>query len=360
MIPRVSEHIQANGPMTFDVFMEMCLYDPDGGFFSAGAVRPGERGDFVTSPEISPAFGALVGRWVALRLPQQSDPDWAVVEIGAGSGSLIAQMVLSLDAATPVYAVERSEAARAVISDTVAGVHVVPDIDHITSSHVVVVMNEVLDNVPAALVRRTVDGWVEVSVGADAEGLKLTDTPIRTAVAAWADEYLGPMDVGSVATVQLAAGALIETILDRYDGVSLCIIDYGGTAVELADRTPNNVVRTYRHQRTGFDYLLHPGETDITVDVNLDALEAVGVRHGASVRSMSQRDFLVELGASDMIEDLQKQERLLASESDVMGQLRSRSEAVGVSALIDPTGFGAFKVVTIDREPRGRAGASYP
>jgi NADH dehydrogenase [ubiquinone] 1 alpha subcomplex assembly factor 7 len=358
MISRVSEYIQANGPMTFDVFMEMCLYDPDSGFFSAGAVRPGERGDFVTSPEISPAFGVLLGRWAAMGLPATHDPGWAVVEVGAGSGSLIRQLVNGLDAGTAAYAVERSDAARLEIAKAVPSVQVVPDIDHIAAQHIVVVLNEVLDNIPASLVRRVGDGWDEIVIGLDGEELHLVDQPARPDVRLWATEHLGSMPDGSIATVQLTANALMESILNRFDGVSMCVIDYGGTTKELSSRTSLNVVRTYRHQRTGFDYLLHPGETDITVDVNIDALSVLGRQHGARVRSMSQSEFLKELGALELIDDLRSVEQQHASDGDVMGQLKARSEALGISALIDPNGFGSFNVVTFDREPRGRPPAS--
>jgi SAM-dependent MidA family methyltransferase len=358
MISRVSDHIQANGPMTFDVFMEVCLYDPDHGFFSAGAVRPGERGDFVTSPEISPAFGTLLGRWVAMGLPANPDSDWAGVEVGAGSGRLIGQLVAHTDSTTTVYAVERSGAARDAIAESVPAVSVVPDIDHVAASHVIVVLNEVLDNAPASLVRRREEGWVEVTIDVRGEDLVLTERRARPDVDTWANEHLGSLAVGSIATVQISAGDLIDTILNRYDGVSMCVIDYGGTTDELASRTSKDVVRTYRHQRTGFDYLLHPGETDITVDVNIDALATLGRQNGAMVTVKSQREFLIDLGATDLIDDLRLKEYRLAASGDVMGQLNARSDAIGVEALIDPNGFGSFRVVTFDREPRGRVGAS--
>ncbi len=354
MIPQLIRHIQANGPMPFDAFMERCLYDPEHGFFSAGAVRPGERGDFVTSPEISPAFGQLIGRWVAGRLARQPEREVAVVEIGSGSGSLIGQLDNACESATPLYAVERSEAARDLIRDVVPGVTVVSDIGEIRATNVVVVMNEVLDNMPAALVRRTKDGWVEVAVSVDdSESLELVGIPPRTAVEQWADEHLGPIGIGGVATVQIAAQELVARLLTDFEAVSVCIVDYGGSTAELADRTDRTIVRTYRHQHTGFDYLRHPGETDITVDVNTDALVATAHHHGASVTTMTQRHFLNDLGAEDLIAEFRKLEAELARRGDVMGQLTARSDALGVSTLVDKHGFGSFKVVTIDREPAG-------
>lgn len=345
--------------MTFDVFMEMCLYDPDHGFFSAGAVRPGEKGDFVTSPEISPAFGALLGRWAAMGLPQDAATEWAVVEVGAGSGSLLTQMSEVIEGSVAFHAVERSEAARAQIADALPDVSIATDIDHVVAKNAVVVLNEVLDNVPASLVRRTLGGWDEVTVATADDGLQLVEVPARREVSRWSDEHLGELVVGAIAAVQIRAGYLIERILTRFDGVSMCIIDYGGTTGDLAERTDQNIVRTYRHQRSGFDYLSHPGETDITVDVNTDALSALGRRHGAVVRTMSQTDFLSELGATELIADLQEKEQRLAAVGDVMGQLKARSDALGVSTLLNPRGFGSFKVVTFHREPHGGTASSY-
>lgn len=358
MISRVSDHIQANGPMTFDDFMEMCLYDPDHGFFSAGAIRPGQTGDFVTSPEVSSSFGTLLGRWVVDSLPERDPAGWAVVEIGAGSGSLIRHISELVPESVPRFAVERSEAARSMIDETIADVAAVEDLTSINASHVAVVLNEVLDNVPAAVVRRTADGWTEVTVDVANDRLVLVEASPRSEVAAWADEHLGAIPVGGLATVQMRAGDLIDTILSRHDGVAVCVIDYGGTTADLSERSSKDIVRTYRHQRTGYDYLRHPFETDITVDVNTDALTAVARRHGADVRSLSQRELLIELGAHDIIDTLRSEELRLATAGDVMGQLQARSEAVGVRALLDRAGFGSFRVVIVTREPRTEAPAS--
>ena len=51
------------GPMAFEAWVEACLYDPDGGFYAAGGAA-GRRGDFITSPEVGPLFGAVVARWL--------------------------------------------------------------------------------------------------------------------------------------------------------------------------------------------------------------------------------------------------------------------------------------------------------
>ena len=68
--------------------MELALYDPERGFYATGG-RAGRRGDFLTSPEVGPLFGAVLARaldgwWDELGRP---DP-FVVVEAGAGPGTL--------------------------------------------------------------------------------------------------------------------------------------------------------------------------------------------------------------------------------------------------------------------------------
>lgn len=342
------DRIGTNGPIPFDVFMELCLYDADAGFFSAGAVRPGEANDFVTSPEISPLFGSLIGTWAS----RISTADvWSLVEIGAGSGTLLAPMAAIVPDAHDVWAVERSEASRNAIASLMQDVNVCGSVHEVNASNAVVVMNEVLDNVPAALVRREQVGWTEFVVERGTDGLVLLESNARPEVHEWAIKHLGGMPVGSVATVQLAAGDLIRDIFDSFDGVALCVVDYGGTTEDLSSRADADVVRTYRHQRTGFDFLEHPGEIDITVDVNTDAIATIGLACGAEVSVRTQREFLNECGAQSILDDLRDTEIASARDGEVMAQLKARSNAVGLRALVDPSGFGGFKVVTMIRQP---------
>ncbi|MEN8042146.1 MAG: hypothetical protein ABFR95_11645, partial [Actinomycetota bacterium] len=110
MKTRLIEQIRTSGPMPFDAYMEACLYDPEDGFFAAGPVRSGKKGDFVTSPEISWAFGVPVGEWAEKNMPS----DHAVlIEVGAGSGALMEQLYdIWTQYTDPVYAIERSADAR--------------------------------------------------------------------------------------------------------------------------------------------------------------------------------------------------------------------------------------------------------
>jgi SAM-dependent MidA family methyltransferase len=347
MRERIVEHIQANGPMPFDEYMEWCLYDPADGFFASGPVRSGRKGDFVTSPEISWAFGYCVGEWADKNTPSNGA---ALVEVGAGSGALLGEMAdLWTADGNPVYAVEKSIEARNRIAVALGDVRVLASIEEIPEGiDAVIVANEVLDNMPAALARRTAEGWGEIAVGADGDELVLVDVPARTDVAAWCDDTFGETPVGATVSVQLAVSEWIAQIFNHFGAVTMCLVDYGAKSDELINRNPASIIRTYRKHQGGIDWLQHPSEVDITVDVNINALLKAIARQGRRARLLEQRDFVLEHGLDEIIADARDGEQLAASKGAIMHQLENRSERLDMEALIDPKGFGAFSVILVE------------
>src|SRR2546423_4021107 len=91
---RIEEEIRARGPIPFSRYMELCLYDPEHGYYSRNAQQFGKAGDFYTSSDVHKVFGRLLARqfeemWRALGLPREIE----VIELGPGRG-LFAQDVL--------------------------------------------------------------------------------------------------------------------------------------------------------------------------------------------------------------------------------------------------------------------------
>jgi len=343
--------IAAQGALQFDDFMQMCLYDSEMGFFSSGGVRSGERGDFVTSPEVSPWFGRLLGRWAAI----SASPDGSIlVEVGSGSGSLLAPLVDEVGSAfSGVFVVETSAAARAAAVARVPGVTAVPGLaDLPPAAHAVVIVNEVLDNLPVRLVERVGDQWVEFKVVSLGGAMTLEQMRADEALGAWCDLHLADVPEGRLFTVQAAVERWIGELLGSYDSLAVCVIDYAATTTELGRRRRSDVVRTYRRQRGGFDFLDRPGETDITVDVNTDVVERAVVDAGGTVDVKNQRTFLIGLGASDVLRELKDREHACARAGDVMGQLAARSEATNLRAILDEAGLGGFTAFLMSRSTR--------
>ncbi len=339
--------IAAAGPMPFEEFMAACLYDDEHGFFATGPLRSAKGGDFLTSPEVSPWFGRTIARYVDATAPGR-----AIVEAGAGSGSLLRSLLDAL-ATRPsrVVAVEASPAAREALG-AIADVDVVASLEEAGGSIAgTIIANELLDNLPVALVVRAGDTWEERWVGVGEAGLELVAAPVRLDVAEWADAYSGPVPDGGLVEVQLAASAWVEAAVRKLTRGSLVVFDYGGTAEELETRRTLGTLRTYRNHHLGPDPLLAPGETDVTVDVNFTAMAAAAEAAGAEVRFERQDDFLAEWGLRDELRRLRLRERELASGSDAMARLQARAEATDAETLLHPRGLGDFRVLVAEVAP---------
>jgi SAM-dependent MidA family methyltransferase len=338
---RLRSEIAAAGPIGFDRFMEIALYDPAAGYFAAGRLRSEREGDFLTSPEVSPSFGATVAKFVSMERERIGEP-FRLVEIGGGSGSLLRPLLDALDHPVEVVAVERSDAARRAIASAV------PEARLGASAIVdrgVIIGNEVLDNMPAAIAIRRSGGWVEERVDVGSDGLLRVEVPARPEVEAWAELHAGPVEEGSRVEVQLEATQWVEAVTTGLDAGAVVLVDYGDTAEGLASRRVDGTIRTYRGHHLGPDPLAEPGATDITMDVNFSAMLAAARRAGAEVDLHRQDDFLRSLGLGEEIERLRRREREAAREGRISDQLRLKSRIVGAETVLHPRGLGDFRVL---------------
>jgi SAM-dependent MidA family methyltransferase len=349
LLDKLRNQIAASGALPFEEFMAACLYDAEGGFFTAGPVRSEEEGDFLTSPEVSRWFGRTLARHVAAERERLGWPEgFAVAEVGAGSGSLLEGLRAALaDVPPDVWAADVSPAARQRLMVSLGVDRVVAGIEELPDEIVgVIVANELIDNLPASLAVRNADGWEERWVGPGEAGeLALVAAPARPEVAAWADAYAPGTPEGGLVEVQLAAARWLTAALDRLTTGILLVVDYGGTAEELAPRRTRGTLRTYRAHHLGPDPLLAPGATDVTVDVNFTAMAAVAEAAGAGVELLRQDDYLAHWGLRDVLAELRRRELELAQGDQAMARLAVRAERTDAETLLHPRGLGDFRVL---------------
>jgi SAM-dependent MidA family methyltransferase len=345
----IRAEIERVGPMPFDRFMEVALYDPEGGYFTAGGLRSEKAGDFLTSPELSPRFGSTLARFVAAERDRVGDP-FTIVDVGAGTGSLLGPVLEALDVAVTSFAVEVSPAARRRLADRLPSTTVVDSLDAVPRPRRgVVIANELLDNLPAAVTVLRRDGWRERRVATDGDRLRLIETEAREEVRAWVDAHAGPVTEGAIVEAQLEATAWVRSVVASLDAGALLVVDYGDVAEGLRHRRAEGTIRTYRAHHLGPDPLLEPGRADITMDLNFTAMAAAAEAAGASVTVHRQDDFLTEWGLRDTIADLRDRELAAARRGDTMERLRIRSEITGAEALLHPRGLGDFRVMLAEK-----------
>jgi len=334
MTEEIRAAIEAAGPIPFERFMELALYGAQG-FYSTGG-SAGRRGDFITSPEVGPLFGAVLANWLDTEWTRLGEPDrFTVLEAGAGPGTL----ARSLGAAAPAcvdalhyVAVELSEAQRARHPDWIESRPDLPT-EQITG---VVVMNELLDNLPFRLAVFDA-GWREAYVQLSAAGIfeEVLSAPFDPAPA-----VLPPSaPIGARAPLADRARRIVERARDTLERGSVLAIDYGiPLTAEYAVRPWRDWLRTYRGNERGAHYLTDAGLQDITIDVPFDQLPEPD-----AVRSQSQ--FLQLHGITELVEEGR---RVWTEQSGTPGlrAMRMRSRISESEALLDPTGLGGFVTAT--------------
>lgn len=318
---RLEARLWAQGrPLRVDEFVEAALYDPEDGFYGSGRGRPGRRGDFLTSPEVGPLFGAVLasaleGWWREAGEP----PTFTVVEAGAGAGTL-ARAVLAAKPEVPLtyVAVERSAPLRSSHPEGVASRSSLPEEPFVG----VVVANELLDNLP----------------------FRLLDPDGEVFVTASGEEVLRPCELtlpaqGRIPAQEAAAAWLAEARQRLVEG-RVVVIDYGSDTAELERRPWGEWVRTYRAHGPGGPPFADPGTQDITCEVAWDQLAAVAL----PTRRRPQADALVAWGIEELVEEGRRTWAGRASVADLEA-MTARSRVREAEALLDPAGLGRFDVV---------------
>ena len=319
--------------ISFEKFMELSLYSQNGFYNTIG--QAGRRGDFITSPEVGPLFGAVIAqaidaKWHELGCPKK----FTIVEVGAGPGTL-ARSVFKADLksrqAISYIAVESSLAQRDLHSIEVNSQDQMPSEPFVG----MIIANELLDNLPFRLF--VFDSqWQEAFV-VERDGKFLEVLHAVEDAPAWLPQN---PPLGTRLPVQQQAQKWLASSLDLVEHGSLTIFDYCMTTQIASTKPWRDWLRTYRQHELGGHYLSQPGEQDITSHVMIDQLEVI-----AKPTSISrQADWLIEHGLNTLVEEGRTYWQAHAAKPDLQAMLmRSRvSESESLCAL---DGLGNFTVL---------------
>ena len=311
----VQAEVEARGgAIPFSRYMEIALYAPRLGYYRADRQIFGAGGDFVTASEISPLFARAVARQVGQALSSIGASE--VIEIGAGSGQMAAQMLIDLVPRGDVrYRIlEPSGALVARQRETIAagapdGLESVNWLDALPESGVrgVVVANEVIDALPVERFEVTADGVAEHCIGFAGGRPVWRSRPAEP----WLVEAVGSLPhelgyrlpVGYVSEIGPVRCAWAASIAERMECGLVLLMDYGFPRRELyhPDRREGTLRCHFRHRRHD-DPLVLCGLQDITAHVDFTAIARAS---GLDVAGFTtQSEFLLGCGLLDLVSDL--------------------------------------------------------
>jgi len=347
---RIVARIRDQGPSTFRDFMAMALYEPGLGYYWTERETMGQEGDYLTSPEVSPIFGTMVGRqlrevWQVMGSPSR----WDIAEVGAGNGTLCRDILRWAARRAPEF----FEATKYTIVEPIPSLHArqrrllepesldakvswLTEMPEVTEG--CVLSNELLDSMPVHRVRLEDGDLREIFVAWDGKQFcEEVRDPSTPEIAGYLERLRLLPDDGCTAEVNLAAVEwMARTGAALHRGFVLTF-DYGYEADELYApwRKEGTLLCFYKHNPSNDPYA-RIGRQDMTSHVDFTSLRKSGERAGLETLGLiSQAELLANLGIGEALPAHR-------DELNLEGRLARRR---AVSELVDPAGLGRIKVL---------------
>jgi SAM-dependent MidA family methyltransferase len=288
--------VTSGGWISFSELMQMALYTPVLGYYSGGSQKFGTikdgGGDFITAPQLTPLFAQALARQVA-QVVSLTQGD--VLELGAGTGLLAADLLLALELLGQLpnqyYILEVSSHLRFIQEETLkeklstALFERVVWLDTLPTNFVGIMLgNEVLDAIPVYLLVKKNDALLE-------------DLALHNLI----DADALPNDY--VTEVCPAANGLIHSLATVLQTGAILMIDYGFSASEYYHPQRNEgTLMCHYHHYAHSNPLINLGLQDITAHVNFTAIAEAGLAQGLSLHGYcNQAQFLMSCGILDLL-----------------------------------------------------------
>ena len=320
LVERIRDVIDASsGWISFERFMELALYEPGLGYYSAGAWKFGQAGDFITAPEISPLFSRCLANQCEEVLAQIGPAD--ILELGAGSGVMASDLLLELEriGALPQnylileVSADLKERQRARIQQLAP--HLAERVRWLDewpkSFRGVVLANEVLDALPVQRFRIRKEQVLSIGVTWQLGQLDWSeahaDQTLENAVREIEREVGEPLPDGYGSEMNMRLKPWIASLANAIDEGVVLFIDYGLPRRQYyrSERREGTLLCHYRH-RFHDDPLINVGVQDIGAWVDFTAVAEAAIAAEMNVIGFTtQAHFLIGTGIERLLAKLQ-------------------------------------------------------
>lgn len=344
--------IETEGPIPFDRYMQLCLGDPEFGYYITRDPF-GADGDFTTAPEISQMFGELIGLWAAETWSRQKiRGPVRLVELGPGRGTLMADALRACRVAPDFLAsveeiclVETSpilrEKQQLKLQGRGVNIRWCDSVADIPPGPAIFIANEFFDALPVRHFIRVDEGWCEKLVGVDEEGNFFAGLAAEPETLIRADAPVGA--ILEICAIGHKLAAAISARIVRQGGAAL-FIDYGHVETAYGE----SVQALRRH--VAIDPLAEPGNCDITAHVDFASLGRAAAASGAvAYGPIGQADFLKRIGVEQRAKALRANGNPVqaANVDQELRRLTSTDPEIGAGGRMVPGMGELFKVIAI-------------
>ena len=319
----VQDRIRNEGPISFHDFMEMALYYPEIGYYTSSNKKFGKEGDYFTAPFFTNVYGSVIAKQLEEMWLLTGQKEFAIVEYGAGTGELCADILKQLRHNKQFYKklnyyiieksgslCEQQKKLLTVLDDNGEKISWLNSIDDISPLTGCILANEVLDNFSVHKVIMKENELMEVFVDHGdefTEVLKPAPNSLK--------EYFKALNVelpkDFCAEVNLQAIDWLKKISTSLAKGFVITIDYGFPSSELYQpyRSLGTIICYYKHAVSDRPFS-NIGQQDITAHVNFSALDLWGSRNGLmNCGFTTQSQFLAGLGLTEYLRKLELKEK---------------------------------------------------
>ena len=313
---KIAGKIRKEGPITFEAFMEMALYEPGLGYYASEDVEIGRAGDFYTSQHLHSVFGVMIGKqleemWEAMGRPA----DFHAVEPGAGA-ALMAMDILTYLRERDIFPSFRyviveprsfmQEKQKKLLKSHSGKVEWVSSLRDVGSTRGCILSNELLDAFPVHLVEME-DELREIYVALEDHNFRETEgTPSTAALGDYLRQFSIDLPGGYRTEINLRIKNWIESAGEVLSEGFILTVDYGYPARDYYSEERNRgTLLSYHKHRVSENVYLNIGEQDITAHVNFSSLKKWGEELGFRTLGFCQQGiYLISLGIDEVIKDL--------------------------------------------------------
>ncbi len=341
-----------NGKISFADYMNLVLYAPGLGYYSAGLKKFGRQGDFITAPEISPLFSQCVALQ-CMQIMQQMQLR-TLLEVGAGSGTMAVDIMLELERQHQLpeqYLIlelsaelrdRQQQAVKEKLPHLFERFHWLDTLPEKPFSGIVLA-NELLDAMPVHIIKLADDTIYERYVTVDEdnhfiwqdEACKNPSLLTKVKNIRQLHQELSHLDdkadTDYISEVNLYADDWIKSIAEVLDTGAVLLVDYGYSAKEYyhPQRSMGTLMCHYQHHRHDDPFYL-PGIQDITAHINFSSIARAAQQSGLNVNGYTtQAHFLMAGGLVELTGDLDPEDVIHFSEAARQIKMLTLPEEMG-------------------------------